>query len=124
MTLFIGSIVVNVSDIERAKRFWTAALNYAVQEADAEFAILCDPTRRWSSLSLQLSPQPKQGKNRVHLDLYADDQHAEVERLVSLGAVKADWDYPPDADYIVLLDPDGNEFCIVASNAANGTNST
>jgi hypothetical protein len=51
---------------------------------------------------------------RIHLDLYADDQDAEVERLVSLGAQRVDWDlYPADPDFVVLADPDGNRFCVI-----------
>ena len=49
----------------------------------------------------------------IHLDLYAEDQQAEVERLVKLGARQYPWRYEPDADYVVLEDPDGNLFCVV-----------
>ena len=53
----------------------------------------------------------------MHLDLYAADaacSAAEIERLVSLGAERVDWDlYPEDPDFVVLADPDGNRFCIV-----------
>ena len=42
------------------------------------------------------------------------DQLAQVERLVSLGARRVDWDYPEDADFVVLADPDGNLFCVIA----------
>ena len=50
---------------------------------------------------------------RHHLDLYASDQVAEIERLIDLGAQRVDWRYPDGADYIVLADPDGNRFCVV-----------
>jgi hypothetical protein len=50
---------------------------------------------------------------RHHLDLYAADQTEEVERLVGLGARPVQWRYPPNADYVVLADPDGNRFCVV-----------
>ena len=51
---------------------------------------------------------------RIHLDLYADDQAAEVERLVALGAARIDWKgRPADADYVILEDPEGNRFCVV-----------
>jgi hypothetical protein len=68
-------------------------------------------------LSLGLSETPVQEHPRIHLDLYAGDaadQAAEVERLVSLGARRVDWDlYPEDADFVVLADPDGNRFCVI-----------
>ena len=116
MTLFVGSTVINVINIERATTFWTAALGYVVRNADPTFAVLTDPQRRWSNVSLQLSDEPKHGRNRVHLDLYADDQQAEVTRLEALGARRIPWDYAPDADYVVLVDPDGNELCVIQSS--------
>ena len=79
------------------------------------FVVLTDPRRRWSNVSLQQSDAPKSGRNRLHLDLYAQDQLAEVARLESLGATRLPWENPPDADYIVLADPDGNEFCVIDS---------
>ena len=57
--------------------------------------------------SLQIPP-------RLHLDLYAEDQPAEVDRLLALGASEVIWDKrPPDADYVILADPEGNRFCVV-----------
>ncbi|GAB2862963.1 VOC family protein [Nocardioides pacificus] len=56
------------------------------------------------------------GDDRTHLDLWVDDeaeQAAEVSRLITLGAQRVDWDYPDDADFVVLADPDGNLFCVV-----------
>ena len=51
---------------------------------------------------------------RVHLDLYTDEQERHVDRLIGLGATRVvDWPYPDDADFVVLRDPDGNEFCII-----------
>ena len=51
---------------------------------------------------------------RIHLDLYADDQAAEVARLIELGATEVHWDKrPPDADYVILADPEGNRFCVI-----------
>ena len=113
MSLYIGSTVVNVNDIDRAIKFWTAALGYVVRHADWDFAVLHHPTRPWSNLSLQLTNEPKRGLNRLHLDLYAGDQAAEVARLEALGARRLPWNYPPDADFVVMADPDGNEFCVI-----------
>jgi ABC-type uncharacterized transport system involved in gliding motility auxiliary subunit len=52
----------------------------------------------------------------MHLDLWASgraEQLAEVERLISLGARRVEWEYPEDADFVVLADPDGNLFCVI-----------
>ncbi|MFF5363127.1 VOC family protein [Streptomyces scabiei] len=63
------------------------------------------------------SETPVQERPRVHLDLYAgnaEDQAAEVRRLLGLGAQRVAWDsYPPDADFVVLADPEGNRFCVI-----------
>ncbi|MDP9313329.1 MAG: VOC family protein [Chloroflexota bacterium] len=116
MGLYVGSTVINVTDVERATAFWTAALGYVVRSPGTDFVGLTDPHRRWSNVSLQLTDKPKQGLNRLHLDLYAADQAAEVARLLALGATRIPWEYPPDADFVVLTDPDGNEFCVIDSN--------
>jgi catechol 2,3-dioxygenase-like lactoylglutathione lyase family enzyme len=115
MTLYVGSTVLNVADLDRATAFWTAALGYVVRDASPTFVVLTDPRRRWSNVSLQRSDAPKGGRNRLHLDLYTKDQRAEVARLESLGATRLPWEYCPDADYIVMADPDGNEFCVIDS---------
>jgi hypothetical protein len=49
----------------------------------------------------------------VHLDLYTADQKSAVERLLALGATRYDREYGPDEDFVVLVDPDGNRFCVV-----------
>ena len=59
---------------------------------------------------------------RVHVDLYTRQQDLHIERLVGLGAERVeDWPYPPDADFIVLRDPDGNEFCVIDHDAISAT---
>jgi hypothetical protein len=51
---------------------------------------------------------------RVHLDLYTEEQDAEVERLLTLGAARVDWPlYPQDPDFVVLADTEGNRFCVI-----------
>ncbi|ASQ92771.1 VOC family protein [Streptomyces sp. 11-1-2] len=117
--LSIGSVVLGVSDVRRAAAFWTRALGYVPRgEIEDDWAVLVPADGRTGvRLSLGRSETPVQGRPRVHLDLYAGDaadQAAEVERLVSLGARRVRWElYPPDADFIVLADPDGNRFCVI-----------
>lgn len=112
--LDIGAIVWGVRDLHSAITFWSAALDYELRrEPDVDFAILVPkPGRNGVQLSLNsavTSDKPK----RHHLDLFTDDQAAEVERLLQLGATRVDWRYPAGADYVVLADPDGNPFCVV-----------
>jgi catechol 2,3-dioxygenase-like lactoylglutathione lyase family enzyme len=123
MSLYIGSIVVKVADLPRAVAFWAGALGYvvrgrsdAVVDPQAEWVVLTDPRRRWANLSLQLAPEPKQGRNRLHLDLYTGDRQTEVARLEALGGTRLPWHYDPGDDFVVLTDPDGNEFCVIQSS--------
>jgi catechol 2,3-dioxygenase-like lactoylglutathione lyase family enzyme len=113
--VYIGSIVINVTDIARATQFWSAALGYDVRNAEPRFVVLHDPRRRWANVSLQWTDKPKQELNRLHLDLYTAQQETEVARLEQLGATRIPWHYEPDADFVVMADPDGNEFCVINS---------
>jgi catechol 2,3-dioxygenase-like lactoylglutathione lyase family enzyme len=106
--LRLGAVVMKVSDVDRAAGFWSAALGYARQPNNAAFLV----PEGAPGTRLHLDDE-----DRTHLDLWADgeaDQHAEVERLISLGAQRVDWDYPDHADFVVLADPDGNLFCVIA----------
>lgn len=116
MGLYVGSTVINTTNVEKGIAFWTAALGYDVRHADATFAVLTDPRRRWSNVSLQLTEEAKGDRNRLHLDLYTADQKGDATRLENLGATRVPWEYPPDPDFVVMADPDGNEFCIVQSS--------
>jgi catechol 2,3-dioxygenase-like lactoylglutathione lyase family enzyme len=102
--------------MSRAVDFWTAALGYARRERDwdPEFMMLIDPAGRQLPVSLQLADGPPKEPTRMHLDLYTAEQARRVERLTALGATRVDeWPYPDDADFAVLRDPDGNEFCVI-----------
>jgi predicted enzyme related to lactoylglutathione lyase len=111
----VGSIVIRVDDLERQKAFWAAALDYLPREGDGDdFALLHPRDGVGPNVSLDKVRSTVQVPPRIHLDLYAKDQAAEVERLKGLGATEVHWDKrPPDADYIILADPEGNRFCVV-----------
>lgn len=117
--LRIGTVVVGVDDMGRAARFWQQALGYVPRdEVEDDWTVLIPSDGRpGTHLALQLSETPVQERPRIHLDLYAGDaadQAAEVERLVSLGAERVDWDlYPDDPDFVVLADTEGNRFCVI-----------
>jgi catechol 2,3-dioxygenase-like lactoylglutathione lyase family enzyme len=110
----IGSIVWGVRDVLRAVEFWSAALNYRPrEEGDETWCVLVPREVVGVQLAISLVSSDAESHQRHHLDLYATDQAAEVERLVGLGASRVDWRYPPGADYVVLADPDGNRLCVV-----------
>jgi predicted enzyme related to lactoylglutathione lyase len=112
----VGSIVLRVENIALLRDFWSAALDYVPRdtEPDADFVLLRPRDGAGPNLSLDEHPAPPPVPPRIHLDLYADDQAAEVERLLALGATRVHWDrQPPDADYVIMADPEGNRFCVV-----------
>lgn len=111
----IGSIVVRCYEFDKMLQFWQQALGYVPREAPTStWAVLHDPAGRGPNLSLERVPEKRPGKrSRLHLDLYTNDRHAEVERLVSVGAIRYPWRYRPSSDFVVLEDPDGNLFCVV-----------
>lgn len=111
----VGSIVLRVDDLARQTEFWTAALDYVPREEDSdEFVLLRPRDGVGPNLSLDRVRSTLQVPPRIHLDLYAEDQAAEVRRLIALGATEVHWDKrPSDADYVILADPEGNRFCVV-----------
>ncbi len=114
--LRLDTVVVNTRDMGRAVRFWMRALGYRLlkDDIDPQFNALVHPQGAAPRISLQLTDRPAAGPARIHLDLYTLEQERQVERLVGLGATRVtDWDYPSHADWVVLQDPDGNEFCVI-----------
>ena len=110
----IGSIVIACVEFDRMLAFWQEALHYVPREPPRDgWVVLRDPDGRPPNLSLNRVRKKRTGRNRLHLDLYTDDQGAEVERLIKLGATRYPWRYRPGADFVVLEDPDGNLFCVV-----------
>ncbi|MCU1550932.1 MAG: Glyoxalase/Bleomycin resistance protein/Dioxygenase superfamily [Glaciihabitans sp.] len=115
--LTLGSVVMGVNDVARATKFWMAALDYEpTAPGDDTWIILRSKSGTGQRISLALGETPVQEHPRIHLDLYAFDQAAEVERLIGLGATDVNWDlYPDDADFVVLADTEGNRFCVIAA---------
>ncbi len=119
MGSFIGSVVLHTGDSERSAAFWREALGYVSAEENVEFLVPPEwtpPSRTRHDHGDGMHVHLDSG-DKNHLDLWVnegDSLDSEVERLVGLGATRVDWDYPDDADHVVLADPDGNLFCVVA----------
>ena len=111
MGIRIGSTVVNCADIETMTRFWVAALGLTPSSTTPgdDFRVL---RGRRVPLSLQLADTPVTARDQMHLDLYADDPDAQVARLVGLGATFVRENVSDE--YVVLADPEGNQFCVCA----------
>ena len=125
--LSIGTIVLTVEDIARAGDFWRAALGYMNRGEPGDDWLILDPPgkRDWAapgaSVALSVTGYPQHYPPRIHLDLYAEDQQAEVRRLLAIGAREVDWHgYPDDADWVVLEDTEGNRFCVVETGPYPG----
>ncbi|MCA2214848.1 VOC family protein [Jidongwangia harbinensis] len=112
MTSRIAQWTLDVQDVTVMAVFWSQALGYRV-EAGGDGSAKLYPPDGGMTMWLQGSAGPKSGKNRNHPDLVADDPAAEVERLLGLGARRADVGQRGDEGFTVLTDPEGNEFCVL-----------
>jgi catechol 2,3-dioxygenase-like lactoylglutathione lyase family enzyme len=111
----VGSIVLRVDDLQRQAEFWATALHYVGREGEGDDFLLLRPKDGVGpNLSLDQAHSTVRVPPRIHLDLYTEDQAGEVKRLIALGATEVHWSKrPPDADYVILADPEGNRFCVV-----------
>ncbi len=106
--------IIDARDPGTLGRWWVEALGWvALDDGPEEFEIRPSPDRL-PGLLFGPVEEPKTVKNRLHLDFRPDDRDAEVERLLGLGATRADVGQG-DQSWIVLADPEGNEFCVLAS---------
>ena len=118
MALTVDWITIDCGNAVALAQFWKAALDYVELyrsvPGDDEGEVLVGPkSGRGPRLLLLDTPDEKTTKNRLHLDLRPDDRDAEVERLVALGARRIDIGQGEDVTWVVLADPEGNEFCVL-----------
>ncbi|AWT56650.1 MULTISPECIES: VOC family protein [Mycolicibacterium] len=115
MGLSVEMVTVDCADPDALAQWWSQAVGGDVNVlAPGEFAVLVRP--EGVRLGFQKVPDPTPGKNRLHLDLASEDVEAEVQRLVGLGAKQTGrHSFGPEFSWVVLADPEGNAFCIAAS---------
>jgi predicted enzyme related to lactoylglutathione lyase len=111
-------MVLDCADADALADFWAAALRWERGRFDPPYVRLRDPAGRWPNLLLQQVPEPKQGKNRMHLDIQAPQLQPELDRLTGLGA-RVVTPTHDDGGFVttVLADPQGNEFCLIVPPA-------
>lgn len=124
MTLELDCIAIDAHDPTRLGRFWAAVLDYEVEydsrqdpessDSDEHEVVLSPRTGGGTKVGLFKVPDEKKVKNRLHLDLRPDDQEAEVARVEKLGAKRVDIGQG-EQTWVVLADPEDNEFCILRS---------
>jgi hypothetical protein len=105
-------IVIDCLDLERLLRFWAAALGYRTAGTTGQYGLLLPTEPAHPPVILQRVPEPKTAKTRVHFDIQADDVEGKVRELEALGASRIDIGQAADAGFVVLADPEGNEFCV------------
>jgi predicted enzyme related to lactoylglutathione lyase len=124
MTAVISHTTIDAADAYAQSLFWAEVLGYAENPDDPnepghEECMIFSPDGRTRVLFIEV-PDPKRVKNRMHFDLVPAEgtRDAEAARLVSIGATVVDDLRRPDGSgWVVLADPEGNEFCILRSEA-------
>ncbi|MCM0679175.1 VOC family protein [Micromonospora phytophila] len=106
------SLTVDARDPARLAHWWAEALGYQVVAEKPDGVEIRQSADRLPGIVFVPVADGKEGKNRLHLDLRPDDQEAEVERLVDMGARHVDVGQG-DVGWTVLSDPEGNEFCVL-----------
>lgn len=114
MTLKFDEICIDAKDATALGAWWSKVLGWP-HDVDSDGDVVLHPPAgagpNWLFLRIH---DPKVVKNRIHFDFVPDDQQAEVDRLLSLGARHVDIGQG-DESWVVLADPEGNEFCVLAA---------
>jgi predicted enzyme related to lactoylglutathione lyase len=120
MPSIVSNVCLDAVDPALLAQFWSQALGWTSEDADDGSEIWLaapDPSDAASGtvtgLLLLRVPDQHTTKNRLHLDLRPDDQAAEVARLEALGATRVDIGQGPEVSWVVMADPEGNEFCVL-----------
>src|SRR4030088_2515029 len=108
----IRNIGIDTNDVDRTVAFWQAATGYVERARISDYVLLADPDGQGANVLVQRVPERRSGKNRLHLDLAVDDVDTAAETLVGLGATRLRRFDEPGGTWVVLTDPDGNEFCV------------
>lgn len=118
MSLAWQCLCVDASDPQALATFWEHALGWRRTRDTADETVLEPPAGSPQDgvspdLLFLRVPDARSGKNRLHLDLRPDDQAAEVARLEALGARRTSVGQGDDVGWVVMADPEGNEFCVL-----------
>ncbi len=114
MALRWEEVVVDCRDFSTLGHWWAEALHWEIVDDSDVGVEIRDPNGSAPTLYFGNVPEVKAIKNRLHLDFVPDDQTAEVDRLIAMGASRVDVGQV-DAPWVVLADPEGNEFCVLSA---------
>jgi hypothetical protein len=107
-------LVLDCAEPERLAEFWRLALGYKPLWSSEDLVVLVPTNEVRPPLLLQRVPEPRSGKNRMHIDIVKDDVEPEVARLEAAGATRAHEGVREFAGalWVTMADPEGNEFCV------------
>ncbi|MDQ1569322.1 MAG: hypothetical protein QOF96_4202 [Actinomycetota bacterium] len=109
------TVVVDAANPALMARFWAAVLDYQIVFEQPDEVVIARDRETYPGIIFVPVPEPKTAKNRLHIDLNPDNQDAEVARLLALGAKRVDVGQSDVVTWVVLADPEGNEFCVLTS---------
>lgn len=112
MNTTVGTIMVDCNDLDAMVTFWSEALDLEEKLRFPSYVWLSRLSEGGPALAFQQVPEPRRGKNRIHLDLVSDDPAAFTERILELGGSRVE-DHEIDSfHWSVMADPEGNVFCV------------
>jgi predicted enzyme related to lactoylglutathione lyase len=109
------TLCVDAHDPASLARFWASVLEYRVVFEEPDEVVIAKDDTTYPALVFLPVPEDKTIKNRLHIDLNPDDHDAEVDRITSLGATRVDIGQGDEVSWVVLADPEGNEFCVLTA---------
>ncbi|MFF2732102.1 VOC family protein [Streptomyces sp. NPDC058008] len=113
MAVRLYQLAVDAHDLPSLARFWCAVLDWQVLFEDEDEVVIGADASALPGMCFLPVPEGKTVKNRLHIDLAPDDLSTEVERIIALGARRVDVGQSTDVTWVVLADPEGNEFCVL-----------
>ncbi len=119
----LAAIAIDAVDPVVVADFWCAALDWMVLEQEPGGITIGESEGSWPQIDIFAVPEVKTVKNRLHFDLRANGLSTaeELDRLLALGARRADVGQSSDASWVVLADPEGNEFCLLSRSVQQST---
>ncbi|WP_327119801.1 VOC family protein [Streptomyces sp. NBC_01341] len=113
MAVRLYQLTVDTHDLPSLARFWCGVLDWRILFEDEEEIVIGADETALPGMCFVPVPEGKTVKNRLHIDLSPDDLATEVERVIALGARRLDVGQGEDVTWVVLADPEGNEFCVL-----------
>ncbi|MCP3994774.1 MAG: VOC family protein [bacterium] len=114
MQAIVGTVMIDCNDLDGMVEFWSKLLGLEEKARFPDYVWLDRLGEKGPALAFQRVPEPRQGKNRLHLDLVSQDPAALAETVVELGGTRVEDHNMGDFHWTVLADVEGNVFCVTA----------